>query len=422
MARQTGARAQAALVFESTYGTAPGSGYRRVPFATTSLGAERPLLDNEMLGFGRDPLAPQRDAITVDGDFVIPMDLENIGLWLKAAFGQPVTAAAVAATGSITFSAQPTVNSTVTINGIVFTFVASGATGTQSNIGGTLTLTLSNLATVLNASVNGSVTPVTYSSNATQLLFTHDTLGHGGNAFTIAASTSPASFGTVSAATLTGGANTHTFQSGAWTLPSMAIEVQMPEVPRFAMYTGVMVNQLQWSMQRSGLLSATVGLMGQAEAVAAATAAGALTALNYTRFGHFNGSILRDSVALATIVSADITYSNNLDPVSVIRADGNVDGLDPMVASLGGQLVARFADTTLFTQAIAGTPCRLDFSYSLSASASLLVTAHAVYLPQPKAPIEGPGGVQATFDWQAALAVSPARMATVVLTNGVASY
>jgi hypothetical protein len=422
MARQTGARAQAALVFESTYGTAPGSGYRRVPFATTSLGAERPLLDNEMLGFGRDPLAPQRDAITVDGDFVIPMDLENIGLWLKALFGQPNTAATVAATGSITFSTQPAVNATVTINGVVFTFVASGATGAQSNIGGTLTLTLSNLATVLNASVNGSVTPVTYTSNATQLLFTHDTLGHGGNAFTIAASTSPASNGTVSGATLSGGANAHTFQSGSWTLPSMAIEVQMPEVPRFAMYTGLVANSLNWSMQRSGLLSATVALMGQAEAVAAATAAGTPTALTYTRFGHFNGSILRNSVALGSIVSADITYSNNLDPVEVIRADGAVDGLDPMVASMNGQLVARFTDTTLFTQAIAGTPCQLDFGYTISASASLLWTAHAVYLPQPKAPIEGPGGVQATFDWQAALAVSPARMATVVLTNSVASY
>jgi hypothetical protein len=30
---------------------------------------------------------------------------------------------------------------------------------------------------------------------------------------------------------------THTFQSGNWTLPSLAIETAMPEVPRFAIGT-----------------------------------------------------------------------------------------------------------------------------------------------------------------------------------------
>jgi len=58
----------------------------------------------------------------------------------------------------------------------------------------------------------------------------------------------------------------------------------------------------------------------------------------------------------------------------------------------------------------------------LSAGAAFTFTAHAVYLPRPKIATEGPNGVQATFDWQAALAASPARMCTAVLTNSVASY
>jgi hypothetical protein len=117
-----------ALAFENVYGTAPATGYRTVPFASTTLGSEQPLLNSELLGYGRDPLAPIKDAVTADGDVVVPIDVENFGLWLKAAFGQPTT------------------------------------TGT---------------------------TP-----------------------------------------------KTHTFQSGSWTLPSMAIETAMPEVPRYAMYTG----------------------------------------------------------------------------------------------------------------------------------------------------------------------------------------
>jgi hypothetical protein len=95
MARAQGARAQMALAFETVYGTAPATGYRFVPFASTTLGSEQPLLASELLGYGRDPQAPLRDAFTADGDVVIPIDVENFGLWLKGAFGSPVTTGTV---------------------------------------------------------------------------------------------------------------------------------------------------------------------------------------------------------------------------------------------------------------------------------------------------------------------------------------
>jgi hypothetical protein len=40
MARAQGARAQMALAFETTYGTPPAGGFTKMPFASTSLGAE----------------------------------------------------------------------------------------------------------------------------------------------------------------------------------------------------------------------------------------------------------------------------------------------------------------------------------------------------------------------------------------------
>ena len=60
MARAHGARAQMALAFETVYGTPPASGYRLMPFARTTLGAEQPLLNSELLGYGRDPLSEER--------------------------------------------------------------------------------------------------------------------------------------------------------------------------------------------------------------------------------------------------------------------------------------------------------------------------------------------------------------------------
>lgn len=91
MARAQGARAQMALAFETVYGTPPVGGFTKIPFASTTLGAEQPLLNSELLGYGRDPLAPIKDAVTADGDVVVPIDAEAFGFWLKAAFGDPVT-------------------------------------------------------------------------------------------------------------------------------------------------------------------------------------------------------------------------------------------------------------------------------------------------------------------------------------------
>ncbi|SFH92426.1 hypothetical protein SAMN04488021_1441, partial [Paracoccus aminovorans] len=221
MARAQGARSQLAVAFETVYGTAPASGYTRLPFASSTLSAEQPLLSSELLGYGRDPLAPVKDAITADGDLTIPIDAEAFGFWLKAAFGAPVT------------------------------------TGTAP------------------------------------------------------------------------GPYTHEFRSGGWTLPSMAVEVAMPEIPRFAMYSGVMVNQLSWTMQRSGLLTASAQLVAQGETVVSTSQAGTLADLDLIRFGHFNGAITRNGTALGNVISAQITYANNLDRIETIRADGMIDGADP---------------------------------------------------------------------------------------------
>ncbi|MDZ4128649.1 MAG: phage tail tube protein, partial [Hydrogenophaga sp.] len=219
MARAQGARALMALGFETVYGTPPVGGFTRMPFASTSLGSEQPLLNSELLGYGRDPLAPIKDAVTADGDVVVPIDAEAFGFWLKAAFGDPVT------------------------------------TGV--------------------------------------------------------------------------GPYTHEFRSGSWTLPSMSIETGMPEVPRFAMYSGCVLDQLSWQVQRSGLLTATARLVAQGETIATTTNAGTPADLALQRFGHFNGAISRNGTALGNVVSAEITYANNLDRIETIRSDAKIDGADP---------------------------------------------------------------------------------------------
>jgi len=312
MARAQGARAQMALAFETTYGTSPTSGYTKMPFATASLGAEQPLLSNELLGYGRDPLAPMLDAVTADGSVVVPIDTEAFGFWLKGAFGIPVT------------------------------------TGT--------------------------------------------------------------------------GPYTHVFTSGSWTLPSLSIETGLPEVPSYAMYGGCVVDKIGWQMARSGLLTANVDLIAQGETLATTSGAGTPAPVTLKRFGHFNGSLTRNGANIGNIVGADLNYANNLDRVETIRADGKIDGADPSIAALTGKIDVRFADTTLLTQAINNTECSLEFGYSLPTGESLTVDVHRVFLPRPRREIQGPQGIQMSFDWQAAQQESGDPMVSVTLVNNVESY
>lgn len=63
-----------------------------------------------------------------------------------------VSTGAIQAAGSITFTGAPVAAETLSIANVTFTARASGATGNEFNIGGTVTITATNLAAAVNAS------------------------------------------------------------------------------------------------------------------------------------------------------------------------------------------------------------------------------------------------------------------------------
>lgn len=108
---------------------------------------------------------------------------------------------AVKASGTITLSAHVATD-TVTINGVVFTCVASGATGNQYNQGGSDTISATNLAAAINASVTAKVQGyVVASSSGAVVTVTANRPGVLGNMCTLAIS----AHGSASGATLAGG-------------------------------------------------------------------------------------------------------------------------------------------------------------------------------------------------------------------------
>jgi len=97
MARAYGSRAQLLAKFETTYGTAPTAvNYEQLPFVSCDVGSMQGLIESNLIGEGRDPLVPARDVVDVEGDIVIPVDVRNIGQWLRALLDAPTTVGAVA--------------------------------------------------------------------------------------------------------------------------------------------------------------------------------------------------------------------------------------------------------------------------------------------------------------------------------------
>ena len=215
---------------------------------------------------------------------------------------------------------------------------------------------------------------------------------------------------------------THVFKSGEDDLPSATLQIAHPKVPAFFLVSGLRVGSMALEFQRSGGAAATIALIGQGEARFVASQAGTPTTRPFTRFNQFQGPVKRNGTPLGNVTAARLTYSNNLEPIEVIRDDGRIDGVDPTVAALTGTIEVRFADTSLLAAAEDHDALELEFAYSMAAGRRLTLTAHEVYLPKPKQQISGPGGVQASFDWQAARDETEAVMLTVVLENDVEDY
>lgn len=313
MARAYGWNSKLLIAEESTYGTLSDGKYTQVPFASSTIDSEQGLISSNVLGLGRDPTTPFQDVINVGGELAVPVDLRNIGIWLKAIFGTPTTAE-------------------------------------------------------------------------------------------------------------DGGAFTHTFESGKVSLPSYTLEVGLPEVPEFIRFLGVKADSIAFNFARSGEAQVTVSLLAQGETASNTTIAASPDVLGYTRFSQFQGFIKSEGKALANITSASVTYSNNLEKIETIRNDGKVEAIDLGVSSLSGSISVRYGDNALMDKARAGTPVDLELGYQISDTQKLVITCHEVYLPKPKRSVNGPGGVECSYDFQGAKEPTLGKMITVSLVNDVEAY
>lgn len=417
------------LKAQPAFGTAASGNYARTFAYSFELGEKFGLPDDPILNPSRtndrDMTAPAPDVRRHDGRFSVPLDLNHIGYWLVGLLGAPVTTP-IAATGSIFFSGQPAAGSTITVDGVVFTFVADTAGAGEVEIGAGLDDTIIALVTALNGSVDPDVAAATYDQeNGDTLLVEHDTAGSAGNAFTLAASA--ASNAAVSGATLAGGCYAHGFTSGGETLPAYSIETRLRSAAtgsaRFQRHVGVMINSLALKMSfTAGYHRAEIETLGRHEEDhTPASQGGTPTALGLLPVPATRGVLRIADAVVIPILAVEATYRNNLTPLEYVADGSYVSGFEPGDSAFSGSVRTRFVDETLYDYGRSSDPLDVAMEWSLDAGRGLVVTVPRLRFEKATIPFEGPGGIELTLPFRAEQDANSA-MLTAMLKNTVASY
>lgn len=226
-------------------------------------------------------------------------------------------------------------------------------------------------------------------------------------------------FGAPTTTDNTDGTYGHVFASGADTLPSMSLQFGHPKGPIYNLNYGIRGNTMQITAQRRGLLNATLGLIAKGESDHNASQSGTPTSVAVERFAQAAGEIKKDGAVLANVVSAQFSMSNGLEPVETIRADGEIEDVDPGKVMVSGSIVVRQTGLELLNIVEAKAPVEITLGWARG-DHSLLFTLPRVFLPRPKRPIDGPNGIQATYNFQAS--GDSVTMLTATLVNDVVSY
>jgi hypothetical protein len=215
---------------------------------------------------------------------------------------------------------------------------------------------------------------------------------------------------------------THVFKSGAATLPSWTVEKAFPAVPSFDGYLGVKGNTMALDLSPTGPANATLGLMGLSETTAGASIAGTPTVTAIQRFMKPSGFIKKDGATLGKVVGGSLNFSNGMMGVRTVRPDNRMEAVDAGSTSCGGDLRIRFSDNSIKTQALAGTPCSLEYGFSITATKAISFLMPRVFLSRPRVEVNGPAGIELPVSWQASFDPTAEAMVVVTLKNQQVSY
>ncbi|CTQ53541.1 hypothetical protein LP7551_02065 [Roseibium album] len=230
-------------------------------------------------------------------------------------------------------------------------------------------------------------------------------------------------FGTAS--TSGAGPYEHVFASGGEVLPFRTAEFEKRAGAAFFQNVGLLGSAFSFDTARAGgFRQATISLLGRSQSKLSSTGGG--TPAAQLALGQLPGSIglMRiGGVEAANFLGGSFNYQNNPTASDDLTGDKYLAGytLDDDAACNGSGRV-RYVNDAYYDIMVAGDPVAMELEFEISANAKMLFAMPAVrFEKSPFAPISGPGGLEADFNWRAEQTSSEA-MLTVTVTNQIASY
>ncbi len=401
--RAYGADATLLAARETSYGVLPLTGWRSLDFKSTDLSSSQPLGEDPLLGRGRNSQDPYRGLVTDEGQLEIPLDLRGTGFWLTALFGDPTTTA-VAATGSIAFSAQPARHQHDHHQWRRLDLRRRHAHRQPDR-------DRRHARRDADQRRGGAERQRLAPGRRRHLRHQrrHDAHGHPRHGRPGRQRLHARRLGQQQRHRLRADAQgrrpppclgQRRRRRSRATRSRSAIRKLV--TPVFFRHLGTVAESLAFEMGQEGPANARLQLVAQGEETASATADATPDSFALKRFSQGRGFIRRGGAPLAGVTGGNLTFSNNLERVRVIREDGKIQAADPTFASAQGQLTVRFDGQTLVSEASDGEPVALDYGFSMVEGWELKLELFRVFLPKPKYSVSGPGGVEASFDWRAA--------------------
>jgi len=215
----------------------------------------------------------------------------------------------------------------------------------------------------------------------------------------------------------------HTFKSGGTTLPSASVERQLGGVGDFLRVLGCRADSLDLTFSPGAAAqSAKIGLVANGRVRTGVSAdTSPVDALFLPLLGQAT-VINRAGSPLARVTGGSIRFSNGLERLR--EANGGVDIKEaaPGPTTLTGTVDMRMDSDLLIDDAEAGLPIALTFGYSLGPTQSLVFTVPGALVELTDPPVQGRGGIQASFSYTGQYDATAGCRLSAVLKNQVAAY
>lgn len=218
---------------------------------------------------------------------------------------------------------------------------------------------------------------------------------------------------------------THAFTSATAELPTFSAVMALGSgSPLYFVHHGLALSRLTLNMRReAGLRRAQTTWLGQKTTrPGAAPHPSGLADPSAEQFAAAIGIVRIDGTPAGSLIEGSLQYDTGATPKEYVTGTPEISGIElGNDAAATGQIAVRFDTAALYDKALAHTAIALELEWAINANRSLKLALPLAHLAQTAPEVDGPGGIEARFDFTAAQ-TNAAPMITATLKTGAEAF